>query len=270
MVLSPLSSIQNSDMMNLDKDEQLFARRLTDQANTAYSRGICIFSDFLNLNEQNIFLSLKLQLPKIKYFAYGGFQDAERKILCFCGKEAIDSEEEIDFPVSCIKVIPINKKFSDDLTHRDFLGAVLNLGLDRGKIGDILINDKEGYIFTHNQISQFLVDQLIKVKHTMVSAELIDRRDFDYKPKFKEVNGTVSSVRLDSILSVAFNSSRSSLTGLIEGGKVYVGGKLVLSNSYMLKDNDVVSVRGLGKFIFSGTSYQTKKGRYSVKILLYI
>jgi RNA-binding protein YlmH len=103
----------------------------------------------------------------------------------------------------------------------------------------------------------------------MVSTAIIDRRDFDYKPKFQEIVGTVSSVRLDSILSVAFHTSRSSLTGLIEGGKVFVGGKVILSNSYTLKENDVVSVRGLGKFIYVGTSYQTKKGRYSVKILLY-
>jgi RNA-binding protein YlmH len=256
-------------MMNLDKDELILRRRLLEQANTAYTRGICICTDFLNLNEQNIFTSLKHELPMIKYFAYGGFSDAERKILCFCGNDSVVHEEDINFPISCIKVVPLNQKFSDSLNHRDFLGAVLNLGLDRSKVGDILINENEGYLFSHTGISGFIVDQLVKVKHTMVSTSIIDRKDFDYKPNFQEVVGTVSSTRLDSILSVAFHSSRSGLTSLIEGGKVAVGGKIVLSNSYTLKENDVVSVRGLGKFIFSGTTYQTKKGRYSVKILLY-
>jgi RNA-binding protein YlmH len=255
--------------MNADKDEQILRKRLKDLAETAYSRGICLFSDFLNLNEQNIFLSLKNELPRIKYFTYGGFQDAERKILCFCGNETIKDETEVDFPITCIKVEPLSQKFSDRLNHRDFLGAVLNLGLDRSKIGDILITDNEGYIFTLNPISGYITEQLVKVKHTMVSAHVIERTDFEYKPVFKEIVGTVSSVRLDSILAVAFNTSRSSLTGLIEGGKVFVGGKSVLSNSYTLKENDIVSVRGLGKFMFAGTSYQTKKGRYSVKVLLY-
>ncbi len=255
--------------MNLDKDELILRKRLLDLANTAYSRGICLFSDFLNLNEQNIFISLKHELPRIKYFTYGGFQEAERKILCFYGNERISEEDDIGFPIVCIKVVPLNQKFSDSLNHRDFLGAVLNLGLDRSKIGDILITDNEGYIFAHSVISEFILEQMVKVKHTMVRTQVIERKDFDYTPKFKEVVGTVSSVRLDSILSVAFNTSRSSLTGLIEGGKVFVGGKLVLSNSHTLKENDVVSVRGLGKFIFAGTSYQTKKGRYSVKVLLY-
>jgi RNA-binding protein YlmH len=255
--------------MIMDKEEQILRKRFLEMANTSYHRGICLFSDFLNLNEQNIFFSLKNELPRIKYFPNGGFYDAERKILCFCGNDQIESIEELDFPISCIKVAPLNQKFSDTFTHRDFLGAVLNLGIDRSKVGDILINDNEGYLFAHTTISEFILDHLIKVKHTQVNTALIDPKDFHYKPKLKEIVGTVSSIRLDSILSVAFHSSRSSLSGLIEGGKVYVGGKLILSNSYGLKENDVVSVRGLGKFIYAGTAYQTKKGRLSVRILLY-
>lgn len=103
----------------------------------------------------------------------------------------------------------------------------------------------------------------------MVSTGILEQQDFHYEPRYTLVTGTVSSVRLDSILAVAFHSSRSSLSGLIEGGKVFVNGKEVLSNSFSLKERDVVSVRGLGKFLYEGTSYQTKKGRYSVKILLY-
>lgn len=256
-------------MMNLDKDELILRKRILDLSNTADNRGICLFSDFLNLHEQNIFLSLKQELPRIKYFTYGGFTDAERKILCFCGDTSIVKEEELDFPIRCIRAVPVSRKFSDELNHRDFLGAVLNLGLDRSKIGDILIRDNEGFLFVHTQISAFICEQLIKIKHTVVSCEEIGSKEFDYMPAFKEIVGTVSSVRLDSILSVAFQGSRSSLSGLIEGGKVSVGGKLILQNSFILKENDVVSVRGYGKFIFAGTSYQTKKGRYSVKILLY-
>jgi len=256
-------------MMNLNKEESIVLKHLLDLANAAYGRGICIFSDFLNLNEQNIFLSIKQELPMIKYFSYGGFQDAERKILCFCGDERLQNQDEVYFPITCIKIVALNQKFSDCLTHRDFLGAVLNLGIDRSKVGDIIINENEGYLFCSNAISGFISEQLVKIKHTFISTTIIDKHDFVYKPKYQEVSGTVTSVRLDSILSVAFHISRSSLTGLIEGGKVFVNSKEILSNSYSLKENDVVSVRGLGKFIYVGTTYQTKKGRYSVKILLY-
>ena len=256
-------------MMNLDKEEQLLRKRLAELANTAYHRSICMFTDFLNLNEQNVFFTMKNELPRIKYFTYGGFNDAERKILCFCGNEQIEEQKEIEFPITCIKALPINQKFSDSLTHRDFLGAVLNLGIERSKVGDIIIDDNEGYIFAHSNISTYITDQLSKVKHTNVSTSILEQQNFDYKPRFTEIVGTVASVRLDSILSVAFHTSRSRLIGLIEGGKVFIGGKQVLSNSYPLKENEVVSVRGLGKFLYAGTSYQTKKGRYSVKVLLY-
>lgn len=264
-----LSAHRSKTMMNRDKDEQFLERRLKELANTANNRGIDVFSDFLGLMEQNIFYSLNKELPRIKYFAYGGFNDAERKILCFCGDEYSANQNEIDFPISCILIKPVNQKFSDSLSHRDFLGAVLNLGIERTKIGDILINQNEGYLFCHTTISEYITEQLTKVKHTNVSCCVIEQKEFNYRPVLKEITGSVSSIRLDSILATAFHGSRSSLSGLIEGGKVYVNGKIILSNSYVLKDNDVISVRGMGKFIYSGTAYQTKKGRYSIKLLLY-
>ncbi len=254
----------------MDKEEQILRKRFSDLANSADRREAVLYSDFLNLNEQNIFHHSKTELPRIKYFAYGGYVDAERKILCFYGKEDSVEESDLEYPITCIKVEPINQKFSDDLNHRDFLGAVINLGLDRTKIGDILILENEGYLMVHNNIAEYIMDSLFKVKHTNVSCTIVDYKHLQYQPKTKEINGTVSSMRLDAVLAVAFKSSRSSLTGLIEGGKVSVDGKIILSNSYNLKEHDVVSVRGFGKFKFMGSSYQTKKGRYSVKVLLYV
>lgn len=89
-------------------------------------------------------------------------------------------------------------------------------------------------------------------------------------PKLKEINGTVSSLRLDSLLALAFSSSRSKLVAFIEGGKVFVNGKLITSNGYQIKENDIISVRGLGRFCYRETLSQTKKGRYYVTIELYI
>lgn len=256
--------------MNMDKDEQILKKHFLDMAYAADTRGSLIFSDFLNLNEQDIFYRCKQELPMMRYFSYGGYPDGERKVICFCGNDSILSISDINFPITCIKIVPKNQKFSDDLNHRDFLGAVLNLGIERCKLGDILIDDNTGYMFCHEAISDFITDQLIKVKHTHVIASVIEKNDFSYEPKYKEITGTVSSVRLDSILSVAFKGSRSSLSGLIEGGKVFVNNRVVLNNSYSLKEHDVISVRGFGKFIFAGTGSQTKKGRYSVKILLFV
>ena len=253
----------------MQKEDQILQRRFRDLAYMADSRGIVLFTDFLNLHEQNLFYEIKNELPNLKYFSSGGYRDAERKMFCFCGDYSLDNEDEIDYPISCLHIKPKNPKFSDSLTHRDILGAVLNLGIERNKIGDIIMENNEAYLFCCSSIYDYIINQLTKVKHTMVSTSLIDIRDFTYKPNLKPVTGTVSSVRLDSILAVAFNGSRSSLCGLIEGGKVFVNGKNILYNSYNLKENDIVSVRGYGRFIYAGTLNQTKKGRYMVKVLLY-
>lgn len=256
-------------MDKIIKEEQLLQRRFHDLAYMAESREILLFTDFLNLHEQDLLLQMKNELPKIKYFSYGGFKEAERKILCFCGNNNIEDEGEITFPISCLHIKPVHSKFSDKLKHRDILGAVLNLGIERCIIGDIILNNKESYLFCKNTIDDFIIDQLKRIKHTVVNASLIDNQKFVYKPNLKQITGTVTSVRLDSILSIAFKGSRSRLSRLITGGKVFVNSRNILSNSYLLKENDIVSVRGYGKFIYGGTSNRTKKGRISVKIFLY-
>lgn len=256
-------------MDNIIKEEQLLQRRFKDLAHMAYQRECVLFTDFLNLHEQDLFLRIKNELQRIKYFSAGGFKETERKMLCFCGDNTIEDEADIRFPISCLHIKPLNSKFSDKLSHRDILGAVLNLGIDRSKVGDIILEDNHSYLFCSTSIDDFIISELTRIKHTVVSASLIDNQDFEYKPNFKHISGTVTSVRLDSILSIAFKGSRSSLSSLIAGGKVFVNSKNILSNSYLLKENDVVSVRGYGKFIFAGESKLTKKGRLSVKISLY-
>ncbi|NLP15845.1 MAG: RNA-binding protein [Clostridiales bacterium] len=256
-------------MDNMVKEDQLLKRRFLDLANMAERREALLFTDFLNLHEQNLFLRMINELPRIKYFSYGGFEEAERKILCFCGNDTINEVSEIVFPIAYLHITPINSRFSDKLTHRDILGAILNLGIDRGKIGDIIIDNNESYLICSTSISDFIINELSRIKHTTVSASIIDKQDFEYKPNLKTITGTVTSIRLDSILSIAFRGSRSSLSKLIAGGKVFVNSKCILSNSHILKENDIVSVRGYGKFIYSGITNQTKKGRYLVKIFLY-
>lgn len=252
--------------MNSGKEEQLTKKRILELEKTAYNKGICTYTDFLNLNEINIFHSLKPELAAVRYELSGGYESAERKVICFYGDESVKAFSNY---ITCIRILPLNKKFSDDLSHRDFLGAIMNLGIERCKIGDILVREKEGYVFCETAIGNFIIDQLIKVKHTSVRCETAGDTP-DITPDFKEISGTVSSARLDSIIAFAFHSSRNSILGLISGGKVFVDGRLIESNSYVLKENQTVSVRGFGKFIFKGLQDQNKKGRFYVTILKYI
>lgn len=253
--------------MNNDKEEQLLRKRFLELARTADDKGICTYTDFLTLNEISIFGSIKFELPNINYELSGGYDCAERKVLCFYGDDSVKAFSNY---ITCIRILPLNKKFSDDLNHRDFLGSIMNVGIERSKIGDILVKEKEGFVFCETVISNFIIDNLDKVKHTNIRCEIVKDDIPDIQPNYQEIRGTVSSPRLDSVIALAFHSSRTSILGLISGGKVYVDGRLIESNSYMLKENEIVSVRGLGKFIYKELQNQNKKGKYYVRLLKYI
>ncbi|MCU6695876.1 RNA-binding protein [Laedolimicola ammoniilytica] len=251
----------------MTREEQQLEKHFRDLARTAYQRGIAVFSDFLNLNELNIFQSLRGEFSYLETETFGGYELAERQIAVFRPEAPVFYA---DYPVKCLKVTPLNAKFAEDLNHRDYLGAVLNLGIDRACLGDILVEEDAAYLFCLERMADFIRDNLIRIRHTSVYVEQVEAENFHYEPKYKEVSGTVASVRLDKLLALAFNASRSSLTGLIEGGKVFVNGKLVTSNGYEPKEGDLISVRGMGRFRFRETGGQSKKGREYVILWRYI
>ena len=245
----------------------MLQKRLIELSKIAYQRDIVTYSDFLNLNELNILHTTPKQEWFSCYETYGGYEYSERQMVAFL-PDALCYEKK--YPICALKVEPLQRKFSEDLSHRDYLGSILNLGIDRCKLGDILIEDNYAIIFVHQSLRNFIMEELRRIRHTSVHITEIDAVDVTYQPKTKEISGTVSSLRLDSLLSLAFSSSRSKLVTYIENGKVFVNGKLITSNGYQIKEDDIISVRGMGRFQFKELLSETKKGRYYVKIHLYI
>mgnify|MGYP001623029862 FL=1 len=263
--------------MNQDKELLNLEKRFAELSRTAYQRDIITYSDFLNLNEQNILHMLPKDRLYTRVVYFGGYEMAERQMAAFIpdalylryGKNEI-TPEETGYPFCAVKITPVNLRFAEKLTHRDYLGSVLNLGIDRSRTGDIIPDDRGAILFVHNDIADFLCSELTRVRHTTVRAEQVPLTEIDYTPDFEEIHGTVASVRLDSLLSLAFNQSRSRLTGLIEGAKVYVNGRLITSNGYQPGEGDIISVRGMGKFRFECSGGRTRKNRISVVINRYI
>ena len=247
--------------------EEFFLKRIRELANLAYQRDIVTFSDFLDLNEWNILNSQNLRQLGVTIESYGGYEYAERQMAAF-HPDALAFTWE--YPIDCLKIEPKAIKFSESLTHRDYLGALLNLGIERSVIGDIVVQEKAAWFFCQNKMTDFFLDNLCRVRHTNILITKVDDPDKLPCTKLEAINGTCASVRLDSLISLAFKASRSSMVSYIEGGKVFVNGKLITSNGYEPKEGDIISVRGKGRFIFDGMSHQTKKGRCGVRILRYI
>lgn len=246
--------------------ETLFEKRMKELSKNAYYRGVLTFSDFLDLNELHMLQSLPKNGSGVKVETFGGYALAERQMAAFI-PDALFFQQ--DYPISCIRIRPAAEKFAESLTHRDYLGAILNLGIERNKIGDILVEGKTAHVFCHENMAPFLLQELCRVRHTNVVPELLNALEELPSLKTEKISGTVSSVRLDSVIALAFSSSRSSMISLIEGGKVFVNGKNILSNGYNLKVGDIVSVRGKGKFRFEEVGGITKKNRYHISLARY-
>lgn len=250
-------------MSKLTEDINIIKKRFNELSMRSDNRGIYFYSDFLNLYEQTVLLDE----IKRNVTLYGGFSDAERKIACFGNENELGYEPNPPVKIICIK--PLSKKFSDDLTHRDFLGSLIGLGIKRETLGDIIITENIGYVFCLESISQFIIDNLFKVKHTSVSCEICRTIPENALPQPKEVVIIVSSLRIDVGISGVYNISRSKSSALIDGEKVFINGRLVTSSSKNIESGDTVSVRGYGRFRYVEALGDTRKGRMRVLCEIY-
>ena len=250
----------------MDQDIVLLSH-MQDLASAAYQRGVVLFSDFLNLYELNIVRSQKWSAYGVKAVYSGGYEASERQMTAFVPDALC---YEWDFPYTILKISPSAPRFAETLSHRDYLGAILSLGIDRSQIGDILIQTSDALVFVCDKMVDYLIKELVSVRHTPVIVSILSEKDFIYEPNLQEITGNIASLRLDSLIALGFHCSRSTITPLLSEGHIFVNGRVMTSNGYHIRENDLISVRGMGKLKYSCTINETKKGRLFVKLYRYI
>ena len=216
----------------------------------------------------------KGSLEGVPCFLYGGFEDAERNLAVFLpsylDRETFLMEEKEDPQViSCLEVRPLQDKFADDLTHRDFLGALMHLGIEREQVGDILTEDSRAFVFVVKDIGPFIISELTRVRHTVVSVREIPLSECRIRPVLEERTGSVASERLDAVTAMAFKLSRTTAAKLIQGEKAALDGRLVTDPDRRLMPGQKISLRGYGKCIYQGEVKSSKKDRLMGRVLLY-
>ena len=246
-------------------EDELCRKKLIDLSKQADRRGIVLFSTFLNLNEQNIYHQSG------RFFAtrtecFGGIPHAERQMIAFI-PDALSYEW--DYPIAALKISPAHPKFAEPFGHRDILGALMTLGVDRGKVGDIVIDDGNAFFLCEEGMADFFVENLEKIRHTAVKLKRIPPSGLSVRQEFTEQEGTVASTRLDSVLACVYRLSRSQAAELFRAEKVFVDGRMVLNPSHSCDDGSIISVRGYGRFLYQQTPGETKKGRLKIRYLLY-
>lgn len=252
----------------MNDEIELLKKRFIELYNKADRGEYYTFTDFLGLSEQSAFGELVSKLDPACITKYGGAVGAERIMIRFGDIGQIGYD--VPFPIKCVKVEPLSQKFADKLTHRDFLGALMNLGIERCMLGDVVIRDNVGYVFSEEKIAEFITGELSRVKRTDVKASIIEKLpDTElYKTEPKRIQ--IQSERIDAVIAKTYLVSRDDAQALIKRGLVFVNGKEVSGAAYAPKENDKVSVRGHGRFIYRGFDSTSRKGKLNAIVEIYV
>lgn len=251
----------------MDTDETLFKKRLAELANKSYTNSRYLFTGFLSLAELNLYYQMEQELSYVPVTVFGGTADCERVMLRF-GDEKLCGYEE-PFPIACVEIAPLAEKFGEALTHRDYLGALMNLGIERATLGDIVIVGKRAFLFCTEKMSAYIIEELDKVRHTSVRCGIAKEVPESTVTRLERKTFQVSAARADSVIAKLYNLSRSESVELFRAKKVFVNGRQNENNSGQLKPGDKVSVRGYGRFVFVGVSGETRKGKWNAEADLY-
>jgi len=191
-------------------DEKLLKKRFRELHDRAEKRSIPVYSDFLNMAEQDTLLSLGLYPPPA---LDGGYPGAERALARF-GME----DGRFPPPAACLLISPRSARFAEKLTHRDFLGALMSLGVRRETLGDIVVTDKSAYLFCLETVADFLCAELREVRKTPVRCERTAVPDSLLTPEPEERELVVASKRADALIAAVYKLSRSEAQALFSRG----------------------------------------------------
>lgn len=253
------------------QEDKLLVSKLIDKIEQVSKTNKIAYTDFMNLYEKNICLKI-LQKENINYIFYGGYEGAEREI-CFIYPQKLTEQIAFDNAKNEIKIIRIilPNMLKDKYIHKDYLGGLMKLGIKREKIGDIIVDRNGADIIAKNEMTVYIeneIKNLTRFSKSKITIENIENINIVQK-EMKEFEVIVSSLRLDCIVSELVNMSRSKANEIIRELRVFINYENEENNSRILKEGDIVTIRGKGKFIIDSISGYTKKNRIILKVLQY-
>lgn len=245
-----------------DDEDKLFLSRMCDLSSKSETTYRIMYSRFLNPKQQMLVTERLSGYTDVAFF--GGFDGADRVMAAFIPSEW----DEPSYPIVGVEIVPTNKR---TYSHRDYLGSLLGLGITRELIGDIIITEKGAVVAVAEEIADFIMMNLSRVASATVKLSVTeDLGIYARENRFKETSATVSSLRLDCVLSAVANKSRLNSASCISEGIVSVNYEIVKNTSHQIKNGDVISLKGFGKAIVETEGNLTKKGRIHISIKKYV
>ena len=249
-------------------EERLLLARALDQALFALKRREPAFTDFMDRAKCARFRERMAGISGLTVTLFGGTEDCERQQMGFFSEPL--SEET--FPIRILKIRRKSKKFGQsDLSHRDYLGSILALGIERSKVGDILVEEEGAVCFVAEDMAPYITAVLEQVSRTAVVAEeAAYSADAVPKRQTEAVQLTVASLRLDAVAGEAFHLARGKVQTLITRELAQLNWNTVTNVSHSVKEGDMISLRGFGRFRILRVGGKTKKDRTILEIEKYI
>ncbi len=267
-------------MNNLQSDDKLLLARIEDKARLCSDNFMLTNSDFLNMHEQSIVKNMHLSFSDVRLILYSPLPDSERRIAVFLPAyiEAVDSDSLAEYFESNpdsdpITVLQVKKdRFSPPLGHRDYLGALMSLGIKRETTGDIRIVEDGCMIAVLKKIAPFISENLGKAGRGTLTATPVPLSELKNLGNSESAicgNFTVSTLRLDSIVKNGFSVSRTVACDAIERGLVFVNDCECTKSDKRIGEGDKIVFRRKGRIIITDCSCVSKKGRIIVNIKKY-
>ena len=256
------------DRLGLAGEDRLALAKVLDKAEQASGRNIPASTDFLSPQQQAQAQDL-LRLAGISgasYVLQGGYEGAERQLLLFLPDWM--EPESAGAPIRCLRA---EFREEEKLSHRDFLGSLMGMGIVREKVGDILVAPGSADLLVLEGVADFLLQSWNSAGRAKLRVSAIEPENLHIPTvQRKEVRDTVSSLRLDAVAASGFRLARGKAAALIESGKVQLNWRECVKPDKLLEAGDVVSARGFGKFELSEVGGLTRKGRVSIVLQIYV
>lgn len=260
------------DRKNIEKiaktpEDKLLLAKIWDKVNTGLRKNILSFTSFLSPRELEMARYLFGDLPGL--IAFGGYEEAERKMLCwlpeYLDEDALTGD---DSPLVCLRATFWDE---DTPSHRDFLGALMGCGIGRETVGDICVGKGFCDFFVTANIAPYILQNFISAGRTRLHLEAIALEQVAIsEPETKEIRDTVASLRLDSIIVSGFRIGRNLAAEYIAAGRAAIDGLPCDKTDKPVAEGMKISLRGMGKIKIKSVGGHTKKGRISVVIDRYV
>ncbi len=260
----------------MNKEDQILSATLRDKFRQCENKSIMTHSGFLSPAEVNLAESFCIA-EKARFALDGGYADAERRICIFLPdwfewdpEDSADAPEEgtASDPNDPLAVLHVEvPKGSRELTHRDYMGSILGLGVQRSVVGDIIVGENRADIVILKEMAEFFEMNFTSVGRASATVKVCGREALSSaEQKTEQIRDTVASVRLDSICASAFRLARGKAQEAVRQGLVSINGRQCLKSDAEVSEGDRVSLRGKGKAILTEVGGRTRKDRITIII----